>query len=155
MKRKIYLELGITLVIGFLIGFFANSIITDRRIKDYSVHKEEWAFWRRALVEVEATEEQREAIRAIVHSYSEETREILHRSWEQIPPMWDKMNKAVKGHLTPEQQKQIEEIQRERKKQMRAHMKRQRDRSGDRRHEGRQKQDRRAKENIPPPPHEQ
>lgn len=124
MKRKIYLELGITLIVGFLIGFFVNSIITDKRIKDFSMHKGEWSFWRRALTEVQATEEQREVITPIIRAYSEETREILHQSWEKIPPIWEKMEEEIMTHLSEEQQSQIKALQEERKKQFRENSKR-------------------------------
>lgn len=118
MKRKIYLELGITLIVGFLIGFFVNSIITDRRIKDFSMHKGEWLFWNKVLTDIQATEEQEEAIYPIIKEYSDKTRDILHESWEKIPPIWEEMDKEIMNHLTPEQQKQIKEIQDKRKKYM-------------------------------------
>lgn len=123
MKRKIYLELGITLIVGFLIGFFVNSIITDKRIKDFSMHKGELSFWRRALTEVQASDEQKQEIMPIIRAYSEETREILHESWEQIPPIWEEMEKEIMQHLTKEQQAQIEAKQAERKKHIRDNIK--------------------------------
>ena len=118
MKRKIYLELGITLIVGFLIGFFVNSIVTDKRIKDFSMHKGDSSFWRRALIEVQATETQKKEIMPIIKAYSEETREILHESWELIPPVWDKMEGEIMEHLSPEQQIQIKALQEARKQNM-------------------------------------
>lgn len=123
MKRKIYLELLITLIVGFLIGFFVNSIVTDKRIKDYSVNKGESQFWRRALTEVQASDEQKEEIMPIIKAYSEESREILHQSWEQIPPIWDKMETEIMQHLSKEQQIQIKALQEARKKHMRENIK--------------------------------
>lgn len=116
MKRKIYLELIITLAVGFLIGFFTNSIITDKRIKDYSLHKGESDFWRRALSEVHVTKEQKEAIFPIIKKHSLEARSILMESWEEMMPIWEEMEKKILLELTPEQQEQIKTIQSERKK---------------------------------------
>lgn len=115
MKRKIYLELIITLVVGFLIGFFSNSIITDKRIKDYSLHKGESDFWRRALTEVNVSQEQREAIRPIIKKHSLEARSILMESWQEMMPIWESMEKEILQELEPEQQEQIKAIQSERK----------------------------------------
>ena len=115
MKRKIYLELIITLVVGFLIGFFTNSIITDKHIKEYSLHKGESDFWRRALSEVNVNQEQRDAIRPIIKKHSTEARSILMESWNEMMPIWENMEKEILQELTPEQQEQIKAIQSERK----------------------------------------
>lgn len=123
MKRKVYLELGTTLIVGFLIGFFVNSIITDKRIKDFSMHKSDWAFWRRALIEVQASEEQKQLIMPIIKEYSEETRKILHASWEQIPPIRNKMEEDIMMHLSEEQQAKIKEIQAERENRIKENIK--------------------------------
>lgn len=123
MKRKIYIELVITLIVGFLIGFFVNSIITDRRIKDFSMHKGESSFWRRALTEVQATDEQKQVIMPIIKEYSDETRDILHKSWELIPPILEDMEKEIMQHLTKEQQTQIKLIQTKRKKHIQENIK--------------------------------
>lgn len=115
MKRRIYLELGITLLVGFLIGFFVNSLVTNKRINDFSAHKGEVMFWRHALTEVGATEEQKQIIYPIIKDYSDETREILQESWKQLPLIWKEMEKEIMLELTPEQQKQIKVIKEEHK----------------------------------------
>lgn len=130
MKRKIYLELGITLIVGFLIGFFVNSIITDKRIKDFSMYNGETAFWRRALTEVQASDEQKQQIMPIIRIYSEETREIVHQSWEKIPPLWEEMEVEIMRHLSKEQQTHIKALQAERKTHMRESIKRRNNRDG-------------------------
>lgn len=117
MKRKIYLELIITLAVGFLIGFFTNSIITDKRIKDYSLHKGESDFWRRALSEVNVSKEQQQAIRPIIKEHSMEARTILMKSWEEMLPIWEEMEQEILEVLSPEQQEQIKIIQSNRRKQ--------------------------------------
>lgn len=110
MKKKIYLELGITLIIGFLIGFFVNSNITDRRIKGYSMHQGESQFWKRALEEIDATREQKSLIFPIIKEHSEETRKVIHKAWRELPPIWDRMEDEIMLILTPEQQVQIKDI---------------------------------------------
>jgi len=116
MKKKAYIELGITLIVGFLIGFFVNSIITDKRIKEFSIQKGEWTFWRRALTEVGATNEQKQKIAPIIKAYTDDARQIMHDSWEEILPLMDEMENAILNELTEEQQRQIKQIQIERKK---------------------------------------
>lgn len=116
MKRKIYLELITTLIVGFLIGFFTNSIITDKRIKEYSLHKGESDFWRRALSEVNVTQEQRDAINPIIKEHSLEARSILMASWKEMLPIWENMEKEILNELNPEQQEQVKAIQSNRKK---------------------------------------
>lgn len=118
MKRRIYLELGITLLVGFLIGFFVNSLVTNKRIEEFSAHKGEMMFWRRALSEVGASEKQKQAIFPIIKNYSEETRGILQESWKQLPPIWKEMQEEIMNELTPDQQKQIKAIQEEHKDRM-------------------------------------
>ncbi len=118
MRKKAYLELGITLVIGFLIGFFVNSIVTDKRIKDFSMHQGEWNFWRRALSEVQATEEQKKNIVPIIRDYTDQAKEIMHDSWEEILPLMEEMEHSIMSELTPEQQRQINVIK-EKRSQMR------------------------------------
>lgn len=110
MRKKAYLELCITLIIGILIGFLANSIITDKRIREFSIHQGEWNFWRRALVEIEATDEQKEAIIPIIKEYSGEAHKIMHKSWEDIVPIIDEMDKMVMNELTAEQQHHVLKI---------------------------------------------
>ena len=115
MKKKIYLELGLTLIIGFLLGFFVNSNITGHRMKDFSMHQGETIFWERALVEINATTEQEELINPIIRKYSDKTRNAIHDAWRQLPPIWDQMDSAIMEILTPEQQVQMKAIQATRK----------------------------------------
>lgn len=163
MKRKIYLELAITLIVGFLIGFFVNSIVTDKRIKEFSLHKGEAAFWRRALTEIEASDEQVKEIMPIIKAYAEETREILHQSWAQIPPIWEQMESEIMPLLSQEQQLKIKEIQENRKRHVKDNInkrpRRDQDKQGeyngkrpDRSQEGKRQRDRehQAPRNAPP-----
>ena len=121
MKRKIYLEFVITLFLGFFIGFFTNSIITDKRIKEYSLHKGESDFWRRALSEVGVTQEQRQAIRPIIKEYSYQAHLLLIESWKNMLPIWDEMEEEILNELNTEQQKHLRAIQEERKKRFQQH----------------------------------
>lgn len=123
MKKKIYIELAATLIIGIMIGFFASSLITNKRIQDFSMYKGEWSFWKRALVEINATEEQQKAILPIIKTYSEETRDILHESWKEIPAVWAKMENEIMPLLNKEQQKHIRQLQLDRKKHMNGRIK--------------------------------
>lgn len=163
MKRKIYLELGITLIVGVLIGFFANSIITDKRIKEFTMHKGERMFWQNTLTEINATKEQQAEIMPIVKTYSEQTREILHASWAKIPAIWDQMEAEIEKHLTEEQKIQLRSIQEERKTKMQQSSNRnsQERRSSERRQHGdddekkpKPDNDKKRRENRPPAPEE-
>lgn len=115
MKKKIYLELGTTLIIGILIGFFANSVVTDRRIKDFSMHKGETLFWHKVLGEIDATDEQREKINPIIKKYSDKTHKTVQETWNKIPLIWDEMENEIMIVLTDDQQKKVLEIQKVRK----------------------------------------
>lgn len=122
MKKKAYLELCITLIIGFMIGFFVNSIITDKKIKEFSMHQGEWNFWRRTLTEIKATPEQKQAIVPIVKKYTGEAHEIMHKSWEEILPIMEEMETMIMYELTPKQQKQIIKIKDQRNKMRKENM---------------------------------
>jgi hypothetical protein len=136
MKKKIYIELILTLVVGFVIGFFVNSIITDRKIENYTLAHREMGFWKRTLSEIGATEEQKEAIFPIVKEYSSQTREIMHQSWNQIPPIWEKMNVEIIVHLTDVQQKELEKIQAKRASDLEQRMKKRKQGNNEKEHSG-------------------
>jgi hypothetical protein len=150
MKRKIYLELGITLIVGFLIGFLVNSAITNKRIQNFSPHKGEIIFWKRALIEIQTTEEQRQAIFPIIREYSKETKDILQESWKQIPPIWDEMETEILKQLSPEQQKHIKILQSQRKKHHIKHLKSEWGNGPNKQYKPRQGP---KKHHTPPPPH--
>lgn len=154
------MELGITLIVGFLIGFFANSFITNKRIEGLSSHKGEMMFWRRALEEVGATKEQKQTIFPIIKEYADETREILNESWKQLPPIWQEMENDIMQELTKEQQQEFKRFKADHKsrkpEQQRKYKNRENRENRGNREMGKPREHQRPgpeRRPLPPPPH--
>lgn len=119
MKIKIILQFLTTLALGFMLGFMSHSYVTSQKIKNYSWGRGESMFWQRALVQIDATDQQKEKILPIVRRYSEEGHRLMSDNFKKIEPIWDKMNAEIRPLLTDKQRTEIEKLKAERAKKFR------------------------------------
>ncbi len=160
MKTKIFLQLSLTLLLGFVIGFMSHGYVTSHKIKNYSWGRGESMFWKHALEQVEASPKQIEEIMPIVKRYSEEGHKVMSESYKKVEPIWEEMNKEILPFLTKEQQVKLDKLRQERSQKFKERIKRSNQQRGGQGQSGQQdgsgqnRKDHDGKRNGTPPPPE-
>lgn len=123
MKTKIFLQLLLTLLLGFVIGFMSHGYVTSHKIKNYSWGRGEAMFWNKALEHIQASPEQYEKIMPIVKRYSEEGHKVMQECFKKVEPFWEEMNKEILPYLSEEQQVKLKEIREDRSRKFKERIK--------------------------------
>lgn len=108
----------------FLVGLVAGAVImfgVGRRIQAVRNAPEQWSplLMQRLAGELELSEEQREAVRPILTTGTEEIRQLRQRSIAQTIEIMQRMERDITAHLTPEQKVKYERIREERRERLR------------------------------------
>lgn len=105
-KSKPILVLAGTLLIGFVLGFFASGYITHHKIKSFMSHTDKEGFVSMIYERIDATEEQKKQLAPILQKYSEKRTGCLVRHKTII----DSMRTELEPYLTSKQKQKLEKI---------------------------------------------
>ena len=112
MKLKAILTILISLLTGFILGYFTEVQIVKKERNKYHQVSYSQMFENRILHVIEPTDVQKEQILPIIQSYAQKMTELRASTSQQYRDLRSQLNNELHPFLTEEQFKRLEERRR-------------------------------------------
>jgi type VI protein secretion system component VasK len=109
-KLKIILVVAGLLVTGFVAGFLTNRQLVKNHIHRVRQWDREEQFGDRILQRVEATTEQREALRPLLENYGEKYHQLTQDQRQTRKAFFDSLHQEMSPYLDSLQQEKLERV---------------------------------------------
>ena len=109
MKTKSTLIIIATLIVGIIIGFLINGLITHNRYKRFVEYRKEEGFKSRFYKHFDLTGDQKELIDPIMDKYAKMNSTLMTDFRKKFDSTMSEFHNEVEPYLTPEQIERMEQ----------------------------------------------
>ncbi len=108
-SRKPYIIIGISIVMGFMIGYFVNGMVNHKRINQLIKMNTEQGIRERYMSLLNPNEIQKPGIDSIIMEYASKNHSLLQAYSDSINNLKLELRKKLEGKLDPAQRKKIKD----------------------------------------------
>lgn len=116
MKTKAIFTIVLSVILGFVIGFYTSSQITRHRTRDVQSLSSKEKFRMRTFNIIEPTEEQKEEILPIVDEYATHFDSLKKHTYKEFNRFFEKYHSNLEPYLNEEQIEQLRNFPKHHKK---------------------------------------